>query len=730
MFEGAEHDGAFVDGTSISVYEFTTLRSKAKAEKDVRKIARLVKHLESQPDNRFKSATGYFVTRDEPTAEQRSVAVNISKQSGVTIRALSFIVLQKLLVDIESYIRLRQNAPFGSASTHLADSEYPNTSSTDYVEPEFQGGVNEILRLNDLVDLIESSSRVAVTGDYGIGKSAAFRELFFRLRKRYFRAPDERCFPVHINLRDCIGLKTPNEILRRHAEEIGFEGASGLVSAWRAGRVHLLLDGFDELVPTRWVGSVKNLRQVRWNALAAARKLIEQTPLEAGVAVSGRNQYFGDHEELSKCLAIDENQIFRLADFDDARARQLAQGVQLPEWLPTRPLAIAFFRESTRSESAVSGIPQSRGAVTGWRDLIRMVATREAQRVDSIDESTFVELLARIAVYGRIESGGERISISNMSRAFVEVCGYEPEEEGIQALLRLPGLAAPPTYNGTEDVRFFVDRDLADAAFGLGMADYAQAPYSDHPLGEDAGWPTISGTLVWETCSDELTAKGFSPAIVTGAIKQRMDGGKYDAVLADLIGIADAMGMTAPKAPSSVTGVIAERISVSEEASTLAGTTWTSCVIETLDVADHGGVGDFPHLVDTLIGSIEGWAQIPPALASHFSNCEIGAFSPGGSNVSEIKALELTGVQRVALTVLRKVFMQAGSARKFSALRRGLPPELRDLVPAAVDVLVSRSFVEIVDGKAEKLVHGVRSARSQAMALLNAPAGIREIVPD
>ena len=298
-FEGAEHDGAFIDETSINVYEFTTLRTKEKALKDGAKIARLLKHLLSEPKNRYKSATGYFVTQQEPEIEQKKAIESIAKSQNVTLHCMSFLTLQKGLVDVERYIELRRNAPFGSTVARLAVRN--GREGRDYVEPTFRevhGGAGA--RLDDVIARVAESQRVVISGDFGIGKSAALREVFGRLRRAYFHKPDERRFPIHINLRDCIGLKSPREILQRHAEDIGFVGSNGLIAAWRAGQAVLLLDGFDELIPARWVGSARDLKSIRWQTLAPIRQMIADTPITSAVVVVGRPQYFACRANSTK----------------------------------------------------------------------------------------------------------------------------------------------------------------------------------------------------------------------------------------------------------------------------------------------------------------------------------------------------------------------------------------------------------------------------------------------
>ena len=720
MFEGAEHDAAFVDDTSISVYEFTTLRTKEKAAKDGAKIAKLLKFVLDQPQNRYKSATGYFVTQEEPTAEQRHAIQLASKSASLTIHCLSLIALQTSLVDVERYVALRMSAPFGSSGVHLPTAA--GDENATYIEPTVHlqpagtpSGISPIL------DAIESGSRVIITGDFGIGKSAALRELYARTRRLYFRKPTQRRFPVHINLRDCVGLRTPREIFQRHAEEIGFAGSAGLISAWRAGLADLFLDGFDELVPARWIGSPRDLRSIRWQALDPVRRLIEETPSNASVTICGRPQYFSATSELTSALGMAGSLHFEMCDFDDNQMRKYIGALNPPAWLPSRPLFLSFLAQEP--DLVGSGELNSHDRGRGWRRLLRLIAEREASRVSSIPADTFESLISRIAVIARAESDGRGpVTIESMRRVFYDVCGYEAEEEGVQALLRLPGLASSGSA-GVDESRTFVDSDFADAAFALELARYIGAPYGDHVMRDRAKWVTSSSELVGEVASEQLSEVGFTPAMAAACVAKRMGENLYDAVLFDVTSVTSHLSPDTPlNPPPFFADILVERLNLSGDSQYLNGSSFSGCVIEVLDVGDAIDTSEFPTFDNCDIGLIEGWQKMPEAFVRHFRRCEIGHYSGAGGTTASILQLELGDAERVALTIFKKVFAQAGSARQVPALSRGLPLELRPLVEDVLDTLVAKGFVEIGDGKGIRVARPVRTRRAEVALILNAPS--------
>ncbi|MCM2309663.1 MAG: hypothetical protein NDI91_19580 [Sulfuritalea sp.] len=108
LVDGRERDGYFETEDCIHLIEATVSRAKDKAQYDIKKIVTLAKKL--QPLNQYKAVKGWFVTKSEPTADQREVA----RQHHTLINALSFTQFQSKLIDAAGYLSLRDNYPFGS----------------------------------------------------------------------------------------------------------------------------------------------------------------------------------------------------------------------------------------------------------------------------------------------------------------------------------------------------------------------------------------------------------------------------------------------------------------------------------------------------------------------------------------------------------------------------------------------------------------------------------------
>lgn len=724
MFRGRERDGLFVSHEDIHAYEFSTASTKDKAIKDGEKLAELLSALRLQPGNGFKNATGWFVTRSEPTADQRTAIERIAKDSGERVNAISIATLHQRICNSELYLQKRDNAPFGSINYGQSAG-----ATSANVPVRLLNSATDDISMEELAVSVINGQRALVVGNYGVGKSHTLRELYRLLRKEHFRKGKLTPFPIHINLRDCAGLKTPAEILRRHAEEIGFDHANGLISAWRAGSCILLLDGFDEIVPSRWLGGATDLRNVRWEALSPIRRLVSETPYGSGVVVAGRSHYFSGQSEMVPALGFKTLEQYTVPDFDETQLseylRQSGVSWAVPEWVPMRPLLLGYLVSIEAGDSAE--ITQAVTRASGWRKFFTAICEREAQMFAAVRPETIRAIVSRVATLARARTDATGpVDMDMLRAAFVAVNGFQPDEEGVQLLLRLPGLAES-TSEDQADVRIFVDRDLADTAYGLDLVDHVVDPYNEaHPLVSVASWVSAATDLGIEIAADSLVDGAVAVGTVYAALAAREKSGRFDAVMADLFRVALEMPWDDRKITTTfpVVGVYFDHLTLTDHP--LSGSlSLRDCVIERLDVVGLEEGSAAPHFQQVLIGLLDGASTLPKWLEPHFSKCEIDRFSTATHTTSGIMSLNIDKESRVALTVLKKVFGQRGSARKVGALSRGLKPGDRPLVTSVLDELVSQGWIYKAVSGNNVLYVGVKDRRADALRVLDAPADFR-----
>lgn len=291
VMEGQERDGVFVTEDCVHVVETTTSRSKEKARHDLTKIEKLSKKIQNRSGNR--AVRGWFVTRNEPTADQHDVA----KKYRSNINTLSFSQFQARLIDSKAYLSARDDYVFGSVRDPATGQPKPDI---DYVPLDLvRIDSREIISRNSFISLVSEGCTAILLGDYGAGKSMTLRELYYDLRKKHFKN-ETSLFPVYLNLRDHYGQSDPAEVIERHARLIGFSQPLHLVRAWRAGYVHLLIDGFDEISMINIQGLWRKLQENRYRAMEVVRRLIREHPSSAGLVIAGRAHFFDNPVERHK----------------------------------------------------------------------------------------------------------------------------------------------------------------------------------------------------------------------------------------------------------------------------------------------------------------------------------------------------------------------------------------------------------------------------------------------
>ena len=282
MRQGRERDGEFETSEVTHLVECTIERTKSKAQEDSDKLRKRIAYLQGKNSSRLYK--GWFVTLNEPTAEQRGVV----ERCPAPVQAISFREFRKRLVDADRYLTARLDYAFGSMRDPRTEGIHLDHG---YVPLEFVDETETYKGVSDLLTEIRDGQRLVLLGDYGSGKSTTLSELFRRLRNAFVRHEHSR-FPVVLNLRDHHGQTDPVEALERHARNIGYPSAFDLVRAWRAGYIDLFLDGFDEIAVVGWAGSGRHLKNIRFRSMELIRRFVQDSPTGIGLVVVGRGHYF------------------------------------------------------------------------------------------------------------------------------------------------------------------------------------------------------------------------------------------------------------------------------------------------------------------------------------------------------------------------------------------------------------------------------------------------------
>ena len=709
--EGRERDGVFVTEDCVHVVEATTSRSKEKARQDITKIMKLLPKLRMRNENR--AVRGWFVTRDEPTADQHDVA----KKHKSSVNILSFSQFQARLIDSKAYLSARDDYAFGSVRDPVTRQPKP---SIDYVPLDLMRiDSRVIVPRNDFISLVLEGRTVILLGDYGAGKSMTLRELYYDLRKKHFGNATS-LFPVYLNLRDHYGQREPAEVIERHARSIGFAQPSHLVRAWRAGYVHLLIDGFDEISTINIQGLWRKLQENRYRAMEVVRRLIREHPSDAGLVVAGRAHFFDNPIERRKALGLSSNAVeISLNEFTEDQITTYLKRAGLfglvPSWLPSRPLLVGYLAAKDLLRDTFDG--NHLDPVTGWNTLLDRIAAREAEIEAGIDGSTVRRILERLATKTRASQGGlGSLNPDSIIEAFNDVCGYKPDERGMILLQRLPGLGVD---REDENSRIFVDEDFADVCKSGDLLEFIKSPF-DFPPSILADMESTIGSLGIGVASLRVKNRHFSEGKINAALleTQRHDA-RYMAV--DIVKLLLGNNFNIQH-KIFLTGLLVSDLEFGRVDGDSSKVQFQDCFFSRMKFDPETSSDRIPLFRECYIDELEGRVSrrdLPPDKFD--SQCIIEKFTGAAETTKEVLTLELPLGTRVCITILKKLYEQSGSGRRENALHRGLDHHSHRLVSDVLHVLQSEGLAVPDRTKEMTIWRPDRGSRARVGRIISAP---------
>lgn len=726
LLEQRERDGIFVTADAVNVIEVTASRDKAKAKKDGEKLRTATQALSRKYP--YRSIKGWFITLHEPTADQRDV---IRRLGTPAVVALSFSQFRSLLVDASAYLTARSQYPFGSARG-LAEG---STDPGPYIDLDIAVShrSSELWDVDRILTELISGTRSVLLGDYGAGKSMTLRECFLRLAARYRDGATE--FPIYLNLRDHWGQNRASEALTRHAENVGFESPAQLVRAWRSGYAVVLLDGFDELASVNWVGRSDRLKEARRRAVQLVRTFVEESPAHVGIAIAGRQHYFDSEDERLEALGLPPSAPQLI--LNDFTAEQVGRYLkhqgwqgQIPEWLPARPLLLGYLA----ARRLLQEVLEVDGAVTpaaGWDELLERICHREARIEAGLSGNTVRQIIERVATYARDTSSGlGPLDDEQIHQAFTQVTGVAPDEAALVLLQRLPGLgvismndAAGPVNGADLGGRGFIDDSLADVARSGDTLSLARDPFNIAPGVDPLNWQVLLGPLGVEVLALRWIRSAAQEALLGVSIRRALEQ-SWVGLASDLVRLVLSLGAHVDLSGIYVADVWIPELDLADSQGGLAGVEFQSCVIQTIRLEPGSDPHDLPRFINCNVGLIEGLAshaELPPGVFD--GGTEIDEFGEPAQTTSAYLDLPLPLPTRVALTILKKLYLQRGMGRREAALYRGLDDAGRRYVADVVDILSQEGLMVLSRAAAERIWLPVRGEAHRVRRLLAAPTG-------
>lgn len=714
MEAGRERDGVFITDEMVHLLECTTSRRKDKAQQDVGKLVKLAQQMRTRYP--MKGVKGWFVTLEEPTADQRSV---VNSQAGVVV-AVSYRQFKSQIVDADAYIDHRMSYSFGSMQDPDTGGPVKNFY---YVKSDLVSNAGQKWSVHEIASELLSGKRFVLIGDYGAGKSTTTREIFLDLAKRY-RANRALKFPIILNLRKHHGQTDPAEALERHARHVGYPHPHHLVRAWLGGDAIVILDGFDEIAILGWSGQAKKLRDIRYRSMELIREFIRNTPKDAGIIVSGRSFFFDNNDkELRSALGLGLGfTLVSLSDFTEPQIKEFLNKkgwkAAIPTWFPSRPLLLGYIASKGLLEQLVK-VDSSLSPASGWNELLTRICDRESEIEAGIDGETVRHLIEHLATKARRSSDGlGPLAPQEIVQAFEQICGYSPDDRGIVLLQRLPGLGSSKQEDGSRD---FIDRDFAEAARAGDLVRFIENPFT-FEISDPSIWQTTLGQLGRELAANLSQSKGFNDNKITSAIHQAARSENRDILCADLVEILKETKYSFRGSPIAIQEVMIQDTSFGDAGQDFSSVNYKSCLFQRLEIPPDADPNLLPRFSDCYVSVIEGRISIADLPKGVFdTKCVFDEFGDSAASTNAIMALSLPMGIRVLLTVLKKLYLQPGSGRKESALFRGLDHKAKSLVPEILQLLRREGLVVKSSAGDETVWLPVRSEGVRVRRLISAP---------
>ncbi|MCF1183481.1 hypothetical protein L0E83_08530 [Marichromatium gracile] len=635
------------------------------------------------------------------------------------------------------YLRRRETGAFGSArnpsdnSIRIAADAYvplPMIEITD-VQVKGKNGIHieqkeREVDVLEITKLIKKGTSVVLLAPFGAGKSLTTREIFMKLCSEY-RSTRNALVPICLNLREHWGAKYFDEILERHARSIGFSPKEDLVTAWRAGLSVLLLDGFDEVASQTIVrkDDVNFMREGRRAALEGVKDFLTKLPSDAGVFICGRDHYFDTESELQHALGLTGKnfKFVKLGEFSEEGANAFLNkngfDEPLPDWLPRKPLILSYLIQNNLLQEILD-IDSSEGYGYAWDSFITKITQREADIEKAVmDAQTVRNVMERLAFSVRATiSGTGPITGNDLANTYTAETG-QPTGEGVLAQLqRLPGLTQREQEIGA---RSFVDPDMLAALQGSAIARFIWGQY---PISGAAPLSALSQNAM-NVAAYLLRRDGgtsSTPLSTAERLIREKSSSSHQQLAADCFCVAALMSKDEGDS-LNCHGCVIEGASIDSldlEDLEIRDVTFSDCIIGEVTLSNQS-VNSGIQFTNCLIGKIHGVANqsgLPSRMFS--SSCDVEEYDDIGTNNAVLK-LDISPQVKALLTILRKLYKQAGAGRKISAFSRGITsPEVIDYIPKVLAVLERHDFIRIFN----QVAHPVRKKTNRVISIMSAPS--------
>lgn len=735
IVEGRERDGVINTGESIHIIEATCLPTKKKARDDLEKSIELKRILSrSYSDHNFRI---WLITERDPTPDQTAEADEARKRARCPVTALSISAFQQRLINSKSYLSSRDHYPFGSVRHPGSTLNNKSVDNNDFIPIDLvRSSDKSIISPSSLASEAKVNPNITlILGGFGAGKSMTMRHIFYNMKRAYLSNESYK-FPIFLNLRDHIGQDVPSSALFDHGSKVGFSNPEQLVRAWRAGFAHIFLDGFDEIASSRFRSGSVGLRAVRRSAMSLVRNFIDQHPQgQSSLFISGRENYFGSNDEMLQAFGIKgaDINILTLSDFTleqvQTYLKRLGFNEMVPEWLPFRPLLIGYL--ATRGILGGRSALESLSRAEGWNYLLDQICEREGRQIEDLggQADQVRHYIDRLATRSRATTSGRGpLSLEDMTELFRQIFPSSPDEAAQQLLLRMAGLTgsadgamALPGRNDNQESREFVDDDLVDVARAGDVARFISYPYDENliSLFSDRNCTNSMGELGIEVAATKISEISSGQILIALRIATEKE---CPTLALDILKISQYLkkSISDTQVITIKNGYISD-LELTDDVD-LTCVVVRECIIGRIEFDCDVSLIKGPVFEDCIIEEVYGsGGSIERSRHLFSSNNEIVSVKQDGIANADRRRQPIPDSVKVLVSSLRKLFLQAGSARKENAFRRGLNDIERVYVDDVLDLISKHGFAFPQRHRGPILWVPNRTKRAEAVSITESP---------
>lgn len=235
------------------------------------------------------------------------------------------------------------------------------------------------------------------------------------------------------------------------------------------------------------------------------------------------------------------------------------------------------------------------------------------------------------------------------------------------------------------------------------------------------------GELGLDVAVLEAEREGMDASSALNAAVQLERSARNGAMVLDCISLALRLGVKTRIPSLQVSELAVSLLRFGDSDVDLGQLQFQQCVITTLDLTEFDGNHELPTFVDCAFGQVLGAGNPDSLPKDAFVSCTYDSFDASTRTTRGIMAMPgLSDRQKVVLSVLKKVYMQAGGGRREGAFARGLDLRQRELVPEVLKELTSAGLLVRARAANNVIYAGVRGQASRARDMLSAGAAVND----